>query len=31
MIKGDEIGFIIGTEVGVFPPRGYARGIDTIV
>jgi hypothetical protein len=31
MIKGDEIGFIVGTEVGVLPPRTLVRGIETLV
>ncbi len=31
MTKGDEIGFITGTEVGVLPPRTRFRGIETLV
>jgi hypothetical protein len=31
MIKGDEIGFIVGTEVGLISNAQSIRGIETLV
>lgn len=31
MTKGNEIGYIAGTEVGLIHTHAFVRGIDTIV